>query len=138
MEGPPLEGDRSLPEADRTERNGAKEIVLSKWKHCKQSLHQKEGGMKAAILIIGVLVLMGCAQLSQEISQQTDVPVMPMYSTESERVCGRDCQGVYAQCSHGCSQFPVFDAPAHAQRVTCFNNCNQTLKDCYSSCEKAP
>ena len=92
--------------------------------------------MKTAILVTGmVFVLMGCA----EVSQQTDVPVMPRdYSTESEKVCGRHCQDVYAQCSHGCSEFPVSDIQAYDQRVKCFNDCNQTLKDCYSRCKKAP
>ena len=54
-------------------------------KHRKQFLQNIERGreMKTAILITGVVfVLMGCA----EVSQQTDVPVMPRdYSTESER-----------------------------------------------------
>ena len=90
--------------------------------------------MKTAILITGVVfVLMGCA----EVSQQTDVPVMPTdYSTGSERVCARRCQDLYAQCSHACSEFPVSDIQAYDQRITCFNDCNQALKDCYSRCKK--
>ena len=131
MEVCPLNGNRPLPEADGAEGKGTEELILG---NVNIVYINGGGGMKVAILIIGVLILMGCAQ----IDKQTDAPVMPRYSTDSERVCGRSCQGLYVQCNHGCSQFPVSDTPGYAQRVKCFNNCNQTLKDCYSSCEKAP
>ena len=103
---------------DETKRHGGE---------CKMI---KGGKMKTAILImILVFVLMGCAM-------QGNVPVMPTYETQVERACARTCQDVYSRCNPVCSQFD--DSFLFGKQKRCLDNCNQVLKDCYSSCENAP
>jgi hypothetical protein len=90
----------------------------------------KGGKMKKAILImVLIFVLMGCAA-------QGNVPVMPNYETQVERACARTCQDIYSRCSPACGHFN--DSWLFGKQKRCLDNCNQVLKDCYSSCEKAP
>jgi uncharacterized protein YcfL len=80
--------------------------------------------MKTAVLIILMLVVMvGCAS-------QARVPVMPQFTTESGKECARICQGTYSQCTVACG--PIASS---SQRKQCLNNCNQILKDCYTTCK---
>jgi hypothetical protein len=86
--------------------------------------------MKTAILIIIlVFVLLGCGTVAT-------VPVMPNFTTAEEKACARDCQAIYAQCTQPCSQ--MSDGIIWQPYTRCVNNCNQTLKDCYSSCQQSP
>jgi len=87
--------------------------------------------MKTTILItILIFILVGCAT-------QGNVPAMPKYETQSERACARKCQDTFAQCNLPCTQYQDgFLFPKKGKR--CLDNCNQVLRDCYSSCEQAP
>ena len=86
----------------------------------------KSLSVKLGIILVA-LVVAGCAT-------QTPVTVMPRFTTEAGRACARNCQATYAQCSNACSGM-VGGAATAKQREQCLNNCNQILKDCYSSCE---
>ncbi len=76
---------------------------------------------KVVFLILIVLFLSGCSQ--------STVPVMPEFTTENGKICARDCQSTYSQCNMACSDMGL------ATRSKCLDNCNQILKDCYSTCE---
>jgi hypothetical protein len=78
------------------------------------------------ILVLGALFLLcGCV---------SHAPTIPTLTTAEGKACARSCQAIYAQCQGGCSQMVV--APIMmGQRSQCFSNCNQTLHDCYSTCE---
>jgi len=77
----------------------------------------------AVLIILVPVVMIGCAS-------QAAVPVMPQFTTEAGKECGRICQGTYSQCTGGCG--PIV---SNSQRRQCLNNCNQILKDCYTSCK---
>ncbi len=81
-------------------------------------------------LIGGVILLLallaGCAGQPP--------PAMPKFTTEKQKVCARTCQATYAQCNSGCSQM-VGGLATVGQRGQCLKNCNQTLGDCYSTCD---
>jgi len=79
------------------------------------------------VLLVVVLILLGCAT-------QGPVPVMPKYITEEGKACARLCQQTYPQCNLACSEM-VGGLTTAKQREKCLNNCNQTLKDCYLTCE---
>lgn len=79
-------------------------------------------------LAILVFILFGCPQ------PQTPAPAMPKLTTEQSKSCARSCQSMYAQCNTGCSQM-VGGVATAAQRRQCLDNCNQILKECYSTCE---
>jgi hypothetical protein len=78
------------------------------------------------LLVLAALVLLaGCV---------SPAPTVPPLRTAEGKTCARSCQAIYAQCQGGCSQMVV--APIMmGQRSQCFSNCNQTLQDCYATCE---
>jgi len=114
VEGPTPKSGRVLPGAEGPGGRETGKPILMECKHSKRSLHLKGGReMKNRILIIGVLVLMGC-------TTQSHVSVMPKYATEAERICARNCQGIYAQCNNSCSRMSGDFAPtADRQRKRC-------------------
>ena len=79
------------------------------------------------LVIAAILTLLGCAP-------QTPAPTMPKLTTAEGKACARSCQATYAQCNQACSQM-VGGATTARQRNQCLTNCNQTLQDCYSTCE---
>jgi len=85
---------------------------------------------KLGVIIVGVIVA-GCA------SSKTNVPVMPKYNNQAGKGCAKSCREVYNQCNMGCSQMLEGGATASQQRQ-CLDNCNRTLKGCYSRCKDAP
>jgi len=80
------------------------------------------------IMAAFVLAIVGCAGV------QTPAPTMPNFKTENGKACARSCQATYAQCNQGCSLM-VGGARTASQREQCLNNCNQTLRECYTTCE---
>jgi hypothetical protein len=82
-------------------------------------------------IIIMVFIFAGCA------TTQTSAPPMPKYTTDAEKACARTCQSTYAQCNIGCGGM-IGGMTTALQRKQCLDNCNQTLRDCYSSCEQTP
>jgi len=87
---------------------------------------------KVEVIIMAIaFILTGCA------ASKTKVPVMPTYGNQTGKACARSCQVTYNQCNMGCSQMVDGGATASQQRQ-CLDNCNQTLKGCYSRCKDAP
>ena len=77
-----------------------------------------------AALVIG---LSGC------VTPQSPAPAMPPFATGEGKMCARSCQEIYAQCNLPCGQ--MVGAATASHRRQCLENCNQTLSDCYSTCE---
>ncbi len=65
---------------------------------------------------------------------QGPVPPMPNFSTEKGKSCARTCQSIFATCGGGCSKM-IGGMLTVMPRQQCFDNCNRTLGDCYSTCE---
>jgi len=82
--------------------------------------------------LIFYLILFGT--FSSCVTTQTQVPVMPLFTTPEGKACARNCQSIYAQCNMACSQM-IGGARTASQREQCLNNCNKTLEDCYKTCE---
>ena len=80
------------------------------------------------MFIITAFILAGCA------TTQSNAPAK--HDTQDETPCARSCQSKYTQCNNGCSQ--IIGNYGISYRPKCFDNCKQTLKDCYSRCEQAP
>lgn len=61
---------------------------------------------------------------------QQPAPTMPKFTTDKGKACARECQATYAVCNQGCGI-----SRNSSQREKCFNNCNQILGECYTTCE---
>lgn len=87
----------------------------------------KSSSSKCGVILVA-FVMAGCAT-------QTAVPVMPQFTTEAGKACARNSQATYSQCNLACGEMRVKGLTTTKQREQCLNNCNQILKDCYTSCK---
>jgi hypothetical protein len=91
---------------------------------------KKRGSYAYAYFIVFTVLLIlfiGC-------STQSSPPAMPKLTTDRAKACARECQAINSECVEACSQM-VGGMTTAMQRSKCLDNCNQTLADCYSTCE---
>lgn len=85
-------------------------------------------GFVVISLAILVFILFSCVP-----TPQAPVPTMPEMTTEQAKACAHACQSIYVLCNSACGQMRGGVTTAR-QRRQCLDNCNQILKDCYSTC----
>jgi hypothetical protein len=77
----------------------------------------QEGSMRKSGLLLGALVLAGCAT--------TKPPEVPQYQTGFGWACARVCQREYNLCTADCT---------HMVKSGCLSECSRSLQTCYDFC----
>ena len=89
---------------------------------------------KKKLVLVGFTLLTGLLIALNGCSTQSPPPAMPKFTTDQGKACARECIAINSQCIEACSKM-VGGTTTAMQRAQCLDNCNQTLADCYSTCE---
>ena len=93
--------------------------------------------MKPILVLSALFLLTGCAvvaELTETVPVQSAIPVMPEFATDAGKACARSCQANFTAGNVSCGLM-TGGADTARQRAQCFNNSNQMLAECYSTCE---